>query len=201
MPTERDAVTELEHLLDWLGSTPEQSGIRYELLRKKLITFFRYERCRFPEELTDRTLDTVSRQLADGLVIRAADPHVYCFGVARKLASTARRSAESQRTVSLADLPPAAKQAHETLAAQADRATEQAELEVQLNCLRRCLPRLPLAEREFLQAYYHDDEKQQSENRQRLAQRLGLTPVALRSRAHRLRAELRPCVKGCLERG
>lgn len=201
MPTERDAATELEYLLDWLGPTPEQAGARYESLRRKLTTFFHYERCRFPEELTDRTLDIVSRQLAEGLVIRAADPHVYCFGVARKLASTARRSAESQRTISLEDLSPTANQSLEAATAQAQLATEQAEVALQLNCLRRCLPRLPLAEREFLQAYYHDDEKQQSENRQRLAQRLALTAVALRSRAHRLRAELKPCVKGCLERG
>ncbi len=190
-------------MLHWLGPTPEQAGGRYELLRRKLTTYYRFQRCRFPEELTDRTLDIVSRQLAEGLVIQAADPHVYCFGVARKLASTARRSTASQQTSYLAELSPTASRARETAAAQQRLEAEQAESEaaLQRDCLRRCLLRLRPTEQEFLQAYYDDDEKAQVKKRKHLAARLGLTPVALRSRAQRLRAELKPCVKSCVERG
>ena len=123
--------------------------------------------------------------------------------MARKLASTSQRSAANKQTISLEELPLAASQAREAAAAQQRLAAEQAEQEAAryLDCLRRCLPRLPLTERAFMKEYYDDDEKAQIENHKRLAARLKLSMTGLRTRAHRLRNKLEQCVKGCVARG
>lgn len=192
---------EFDHLLLWLDPDRERAGERYEILRRKLAEFFGHRGCICPEELADQTLDRVAHSLAKGEVIRAKDPMIYCLGVARNVRREYRRSRES-RNEQLESLPPHENLAVEASAArQAEQAREdQSETERRLECLTPCLNRLAPESRALIEEYYRDDWRTQAENRKQMAERLGLDPVGLRTRAHRIRQDLKKCVMNCLKR-
>jgi DNA-directed RNA polymerase specialized sigma24 family protein len=70
--------------------------------------------------------------------------------------------------------------------------------EQEYECLRRCIERLPLHNRELVLQYYQDEKRAKIDNRKLLAERLGIALNALRIRAHRIRAALQKCVEECL---
>jgi hypothetical protein len=74
-----------ERLLDLFDPDRGRAGQRYEATRRALVKFFECKGGRFPEDLADETLDRVARRVAEGEVIRAADPAAYVHGVARNV--------------------------------------------------------------------------------------------------------------------
>jgi DNA-directed RNA polymerase specialized sigma24 family protein len=186
----------LTYLWRWLDAEPEQAGLRYELLRRKLCLFFIGNRTRCPEELADHTLDRVARRLADGEVIRAEDPASYCLGVARNILHEYWRAPELKNET-LDELP----RQVDFAAAERERRREEEQRahERRLACLSACLQRLPQDERELIQSYYHA-EGESKEHREQVAQHFDIGMIALRTRAFRIRRKLARQVKGCLER-
>jgi DNA-directed RNA polymerase specialized sigma24 family protein len=163
------------HLLAVLDPDPESAGRAYELLRKKLVVFFR-TRCSFePEALADEVLDRVARRLAEGEPVR--DLSSYCRGVALNVSREARRG---KPLASLAGVDPPA-----------PVASEEEPLD---EPLRQCLAELGPGDRELVIRYYEGDGRRRIENRERLAVARGLSPNALRIRVHRLRSDLEACV-------
>ena len=65
-------------------------------------------------------------------------------------------------------------------------------------CLEQCLRRLPAETRALLTDYYHGATRSRLDERRQLAERLGLTYGALKTRAHRARHALEICVRACL---
>jgi len=63
----------------------------------------------------------------------------------------------------------------------------------------QCLARLAPGDREFVVQYYSADEEKPKTFRRDLAQKIGMKVGTMRVRAGRLRAQLEPCVKRCLE--
>jgi RNA polymerase sigma factor (sigma-70 family) len=180
-------------LLAVLDRDPERAGVRYEHLRRALITFFECRGCSVPDELTDDTMNRVARRLTEGQTIQVDHTAGYFYGVARNVLreyweSRARgpTSLEAQPSAALHSADP-----DRVLEHQADRQR----LERHLAALDRCLGQLGASERELIRQYYQGETGVKIENRRRLAERLGIAINALRIRALRIREKLEQCVE------
>lgn len=168
-------------LLGWLDPDSERAAIRYEEIRRRLIRFFTGRRCAPAEDLTDKTLNRVARKLQDGLTY-VGETAPYFYGVAHNV------YLEYIRTQNPSPLPPPPP----------PRPTD--EVEHEHSCLEECLGRLQPRSRELIREFYQEEKKAKIEHRKRLAERLGITPNALRIQAHRIRLVLLECIRQCLGR-
>ena len=65
--------------------------------------------------------------------------------------------------------------------------------DVRRECLNHCLRQLPADNRELIIEYYRKGGRQKSDHRVAMAERLGIPPSALHSRAQRIRKKLERC--------
>ena len=72
-------------------------------------------------------------------------------------------------------------------------------LELEDECLKKCLAELPPDERNIVVRYFGGDGAERREERKKLAIELGITANALRIQAHRLRKKTRQCLQRCLD--
>jgi hypothetical protein len=70
-----------EKFLSAFGPNREQAGYEYERLRHRLVKLFEWDKCLFPEEGADETINRVIRKLDDGEVIE--NLQAYSTSVAR----------------------------------------------------------------------------------------------------------------------
>lgn len=174
----------LERLLSRLDADTQRAGERYEVIRRKLVKFFDWRGAHFPEECADETLNRVIRKLEVGETIR--DIPTYCHGIARLVFLETLKNPDHRR-VSLDELnliaaPP--------IFREDDGSARE--------CFARCLSDLSLESRELILQYYQDERRDKINNRQAMADRLGLPLNALRSRVQRIRDKLEQCVTKCL---
>lgn len=160
----------LSRLIEGLGSAD-----RYEELHRRLISFFRWERCQFPEECADEAIDRVAKRLQSGEVIVSLDAYVH--GVCRFVLQETRRAAKEIPAV--VDTAPAGD-------------------EQQFLCLDSCLNNLSAEHRAMILRYYRGESTSNGESRRKLAAELGLEINALRNRALRVRDKLENCVRNCM---
>ena len=172
-----------DKFLDCLDRDREQAGRRYEKIRSKLISYFEWRDCPFPEDHADEAINRVMRKIDEGEELR--DPATYVFGVARMLLLEIARAREKERTA-LNLMPP-----------QLDD-EDSYEAERRIACLRHCLEELPPEGRELITQYYQGERRSKIENRKRLSERLGLPLNALRIRGCRLREKLAGCLDRCM---
>jgi DNA-directed RNA polymerase specialized sigma24 family protein len=175
--------TAFDALLSRLDPDRDRAGARYELLRRKLVTFFEFQRVPSPDEASDVTLDRVCRRLAGGEQIQNVT--AFILGVARLVAREALRE---QRRQYLAQADPLM-----------HNESSSAESERRARCFNRCLAALPSDQRRLIIEYCRGDWHARTLNRKRMALRLGIPPTALRLRIHRIRAELERCLRKCCE--
>ena len=171
-----------ERLLTRLDEDRSSAATAYELLRRRLVALLRWWGAADPEALADSALDRVARKLEEGAAIESGSLGAYVRGVARMVYLESMRQAT---------IPAAA------IAVMAS-AVEHAESEA-LGCLDRCLAALGVDDRHLILEYY--GEGKAADVRRRLAEARGLSSVALRIRAHRLREQLEQCVRTCQSRG
>jgi hypothetical protein len=189
-----DNRTDLNRLLVRLDSDAASAWEKYRDLRRRLVKFFEWNQCRFSEELADEVLDRVARKPANEEIRDVAE---FVIGVARNVRLEAYK--KSQREAHIEDWPGG----QESLADPRDREREmlaEMDQQIRLVCLRECLENLKTADRALALDYYSAEEEKQKVHRQRLASVAGITLIALRVRANRLREKLEPCVSDCLER-
>lgn len=162
-----------QKLLQLLHPDPEAAGRQYREIHTRLVSYFRWRRCDFPEDLADETLDRVARRLAAGIQVYS-DPCRYVAGVAHRVGWEAASRRELTRP-----LP-------DPIAAPAPAGDDpgRQERERQLDLLEQCLAALPGRERRLLFAYYAGDDR--ISDRKRLCAELGLSPNALRLQVHRV---------------
>ena len=185
-------------MLTLLAPDRERAGEEYEAIRSKLVKFFRWRGWPRPEELVDETIDRVSWRLAEGEVIRQADPFLYFHGVAKNVLREAW-SQEPRKTRH----PPAAigfYRSADDHAPPLDGVDEAMELEARLSCLERCLEHLGAAEQELIVRYYGGQGSELIEQRRRMAEEMGIPLNALRIRAYRVRVRLAACLEAALRR-
>jgi DNA-directed RNA polymerase specialized sigma24 family protein len=166
-------------LLGWLDPDSERAAVRYEEIRRRLIRFFTCRQCAPAEELADETLNRVARKVLEGLAY-VGETAPYFYGVAHNV------YLEYIRPKPPVPLPPP------------PRSTE--EVEREHACLEECLGRLQSRSRELIREFYQEEKQAKIEHRKRLAERLGITPNALRIQAHRIRLVLLECIRQCLSR-
>jgi DNA-directed RNA polymerase specialized sigma24 family protein len=173
----------LGQLLACLDDDVEVAGEKYEVIRRKLVKFFDWRGAHFPEECADETIDRVIRKLESGEAI--LDIPTYCAGIARLVFLETLKKAD-RRQVSLDDLG--------SIAAP----SLQPEANAQQTCFERCLSGLPIESRRLILQYYQDERRRKINNRQALADSLGIPLNALRSRVQRIRDRLEQCVTKCI---
>jgi len=169
-----------------LNPDREKAGRNYENLRSKLINYFDWRDCPFPEDHADEALNRVIRKVEAGEEIR--DASIYVFGIARMMLHEIARTGEKER-VALNRLP-----VMQSVEAESDEAQSR------VDCLRRCLAALSERDRELITQYYEGDGPAKIKGRRELATRFGLGLNALRIRACRLREKLEKAMERCLVR-
>lgn len=162
----------------------DTAGRKYEVLRSKLISYFDWRNCPFPEDHADEALNRVIRKIDAGEEIR--DPSTYVFGIARRLLLEIARTSEKERAAQhlLPDTP--------------SIDTKSDEAQRRIDCLRQCLGALPERSRKLITEYYEGDGPAKINRRKELAAHLGMQLNALRIRACRLRDKLEECMGRCL---
>lgn len=168
--------------LRWLSSDDEQAVREYQLIRRRLVSFFIHRGCTNSDELFDETVDIVITKIDTGAEI--VNPLAYCYGVARNVLRT---SARRRKPVSM-DRDFVSPQALDT-------ETRERELE----CLESCVSRLSADDRQIVARYHEGRGREKIEARKALAGGVGGSN-ALRIRVCRIHKVLRLCMVDCLNR-
>lgn len=181
-----------DRLLRLFDADRDRAADQYEAIRGRLIRIFEWRGCTSPESLADETMDRVSRRLEQGEQVRAADPAVYFYGVARNVLKeywTDRRKETALRMSGAYSRE------------RGSQSPEDQERNLRLDCLDRCMAKLPGDSRRLIEAYYRSSASEKIAGRAALAQSLGIAPGTLRIRAHRIRRLLEACVHECMRNG
>lgn len=176
---------EFERLLNWLNPDRETAGNLYEQIRCQLIDRFSAHGCSNPEDLTDVTINRVASKLNEIASTYVGDRRPYFHRVAHYVHLEHRR-----KRVEVAELPP-----------DLSTNTSSEGIELQFECLERCLDCLPDQNREIITRYYQGERKKKIELRKQLALSLRIELPILRLRAQRIREKLKRCILNCLESG
>jgi DNA-directed RNA polymerase specialized sigma24 family protein len=180
----------LQALLLWLGDNDASGASRYEEVRRKLVLLFRCRGCFLAEELADETIDRTARALLRPDFTFDGQPIAYMRGVARNVYLEWLRK---QRRTSLESIS----ESYLELPAAAQRTDDQESLYA---CLDRCLNALPGDKRTLLIRYYRNEKRPKIDDRQLLAEEIGIGLNALRIQVFRLRNTVRECVEKCHSR-
>jgi len=175
-----------DDFLHLLHGDPIHAGREYENIRRKLTSFFRWNRCRDAEHLADETIDRVIRRSQE---LKVDNIHAYINGVARNVFLEARR--HSARFTFDNSIDPSSW----------DVSSEEEEeyiLEFRMQCLKSCLESLTPVERRLLLDY--GPLHKGLERRKELAESLGITVENLRVQVFRARKKLRALVAERLQR-
>jgi DNA-directed RNA polymerase specialized sigma24 family protein len=191
-PPDTLTAAEFEALLRRLDRGSERPGEKYEAIHSRLVRFFAWNSRSAAEDLADETLNRVARKLAAGRQ-EIHELEAFIWGVARKVQQEARKT--DFKSVHVLDMPNAWAASDSGASLHAIHNKIQAEKVGK--CLHECLSRWPDSDRELFLAY-RVDKGHYVERRRDLAQKLGITPGALRVRIIRLREKLEKCVARCL---
>jgi RNA polymerase sigma factor (sigma-70 family) len=168
-----------DRLLVWLDQDRDRAAEKYEQIRVRLTKIFETRGCVNPEDLVDETIDRVARRVQQVAATYEGNPALYFGGVARLVHLEHLR--KHRQSLPLLHGDP----------------TE--EIEERYECLEKCLNRLTTTNRELILQYYEDNQKPSMEEvRREIAEGLGISPNAVRIRAHRIRETLSRCIGDCL---
>lgn len=165
-----------DDLMDWLGPDP---GRQYEIIRAGLIRIFISKGFSDAEDLADETFDRVAKKLPEIRAGYEGEKARYFHGVARNIIHEARRRKE----IGTDQVP--------------ERSTQLARTTDKYDCLLECLKLLHDQKRELILDYYLYEGKDKIECHRRMAEELGISVGALRTRAHHIRRDLEKCVLQC----
>ena len=172
-------------LLSSLGPDTERAGSAYEHLRRALVSFFAWRGAATPEDCADETLDRLATRLDGGVAVE--DVPRFAHGIARLVLLEHWRRPDA-RGVPLG-----------VLGAGPATVTEAPDDDALPQCLNRCLDELAPESRDLILEYYGGGEgRSRIDRRKRMAQALGASESALRSRAQRLRNQLERCITRCV---
>ena len=176
-------------LLHRLSPDSEQAAQIYEILRKKMIAFFEWRGCLYPEEYTDRALDRIAKRIQDG--VEVSDVQKFAAGVAHNVLMEYWKEAQStvaSEGIPLADSNPIGIQE-----------TEKAKSELREECLLECLNKLPSNARGLIAQYYQNERAEKIKKRKEMSDFQNISSNALRIRVLRIRSKLQECIGGCMD--
>ncbi len=172
-----------ERLLGWLDPNREEAAYKYENIRFRLIKYFVCNGCGEADEfLTDKAFDRVMRKLDQGKVADpfTGDKMLYFFAFAKNI----RREYYDERRPR--EIPPPV--------------VTPTNVEDEDFCLSQCIRILAEEDRLLAVDYYNFDKSTKIDHHRLLAEHSGLTLAGLRTRMHRVRERLKPCIEECLDR-
>lgn len=173
-----------DQFLAVLDPNRERAGQKYELLRTRVVKFFEWRACRFPDDLADETLDRVMRKVGVGVEI---NDHInYAYGVARLVFLENYKEQVKEQAVVI-DMP---------VISVLDETEDE---DVRLGCLEICLKELSERSRNMILHYYRDDKQAKIDYRKKLAEKFNISVNALRIKTLRIRSTLEECVLKCLD--
>jgi DNA-directed RNA polymerase specialized sigma24 family protein len=172
-----------DSFLTVLDPNRELAGQKYETIRIRLVKFFEWRACQFPDDLADEVLDRVARKIDSGEQID--DYSNYAYGVARLLYLESLKKHTKEQAV-IISMP-------------VKNSTDETEEDSRLSCLERCLQTLSENNRVMILNYYRNDKQAKIDYRKKLAEKFELSPNALRIKTLRIRAKLEDCVFKCLK--
>ena len=177
-----------DELLAWLDADRERAGAKYEDIRQSLIKMFIWRGCTDAEDLADITINRVAQKVPEIGDTYVGDPALYFYGVARNVILEHRK-----RKANEAPLPNLVQRDDPELKEAA------ADLEHQHKCMEQCLGELSAGNRELVMRYYQREKQAKIDSRKELSRELGISPLSLRVKMHRLRAGLYECIQKCLK--
>jgi len=183
----------VNRLLSRLDSDSTSAWKKHEEIRRRLLKFFEWNRCFFAEELADAALDRVARKLESEEI---RDVGSFALAVARYVLLESKKNRRESSVEDCVGGP-------DSLADTRDREREIVEdidHQIRLKCLRECLAKLGADDRDLAVGYYSAGETTQTIHRQEIAAKIGITIIALRVRANRVRDKLEKCVNHCLHK-
>jgi DNA-directed RNA polymerase specialized sigma24 family protein len=187
-----------DKLLAQLDTDVKHAADKYEIIRKGLIQFFEFHGCCSPAELVDETINRAARRIFEGTEIQPGKTGAYFRGIAFHVLQEYWRSPEPGLSpIDEEFLPRHLVHDPDELM---DRLAAQHAQERRLECLRRCLKKLPPETRRLIFAYYEGDEGQQIAKRKQLADEMFMPIPRLRLHTHRIRKKLETCVTRCCGR-
>lgn len=170
-------------LLSWLDEDPDRAALKYEAIRRKLITIFLGRQCYEAEDLADDTINRVARKVSEIRKNYVGDPARYFYGVARHIFQ--EYLSKLNKIQHLPPQPPV---------------DSLEEWEPYLKCLDECLETLDTSSRHLILEYYREQKHAKIVSHKVLRESLNLKAGALRARICRIRSKLEKCVMACLER-
>lgn len=182
-----ESVEVMQAFLLWLGEDEASGAREYLQIRQKLTLLFRYRGCYIPEELADETIDRTARAVLKPDFQYHGDPIAFFRGVARNVYLEWLRKEQRFRLEPISD-------ADAVLGKLDDCHQPDDKLQA---CFNRCLNTLPREKKMLLIRYYQSEKRAKIDERQLLAEELGIGVNALRIQVFRLRSMLRKCVDGC----
>ena len=181
----------LDKLLARLDLDRSRAGEKYQILHRKLVKLFEWRGSPCAENLADETIDRVAQKL-DHVEIR--DVSQYALGVAQNVLKESQRA--TAKNAALDEIPAGAYFVNPN-----EHRSQDLELlapEKRLECLDKCVQRLPSEERKMVLEYYQEHKSASIRKRREMAERIGISLVTLRVQAHRIRCKLAACVTRCL---
>jgi RNA polymerase sigma factor (sigma-70 family) len=170
-----------------LHSDPICAAHEYENIRRKLTSYFRWNRCRDAENLADEAIDRVIKRLQE---VTVNNVRAYINGIARNVfLESRRRNAHSATFDTAIDVGSADDSSDD----------EEDQIDSRIDCLKQCLDHLTPMERRLILEY--GAHERCTEKRKELADSLGVTLENLRVQVFRARKKLRTLVAQCLQRG
>lgn len=187
MKREREPTQEeLDKLLAWLHLDRDAAAAKYETIRNGLIRFFLFRECIDSEMLSDEVINRVAVRI-DKVSEKYSEPakcfHGFAVNVYREYLQDRARQAGTDPSV-LSEPP--------------DDEEERKRLELEDECLKRCMGKLTTGDDDLFRRYFQELTPAKIRIRKKLAAELRLTGNALAIKVGRIRKRLRECMKECL---
>ncbi|MGH9839998.1 MAG: RNA polymerase sigma factor [Blastocatellia bacterium] len=183
---------DLNRFLAWLDPDRDKAALRYEEIRRNLIGILNRRSGPNPGELADKAFDRVINHLPKIIETYEGEPAKYIVRVAINLCHDERKRLENLEPLS----DPNKKNSPRSSPREDDEKQERERLH---QCLEACLGKLPEGKRDLILDYYAKKGKEKIENRQRVADYLGISLNALAIRVLRIRETLEACLLECLK--
>lgn len=163
----------------------------YEKVRDGLMRFFQFRGCSDPEALADETINRVATKVSTFDSEQKVKTITYFYGFAANI----HREYLSKRGSKELQI---SEGAHFEVKAPAEAGEHEDE---RLECLDRCLEKLPQDEKDLILMYYSKEKREKTRLRTELAKKMNLTVNTLYLRVHRIKSGLRNCVGKCQKEG
>ena len=184
-------------LLKWLAPHPQEAGLKYQEIHKKLTNLFAFKGCNRPEELADVVIDRVAKKVAQSppepedwvRVFYSFSKYVFLEFLHTQRALSLGFPSDDQRFNPALSDP----RFH-----YARKEGEEDDLENQHRCLEECLSKLPDSDSALLRNYYNYAVRSKAMHRRHLAESEKCSLEALRIRVCRSRTKVTDCVIRCV---